>query len=706
MNEEIAQLNEIQEQDNLDNDGMSFIELQSSVRIQVDDAVQYIDTDVSPNRAMATRYYLGQPFQNEEDGRSAVVDMTVRDTVGKIMPALLRTFFGSDKVCEFTPQSAKDVPFARTATEYVNHILTKDNNLFMELQSCWQDALVRKVGVLKFWWEAYGDTESYTLTNIDEMGLNALASDPEIEIKIISQSGPDPMMDQMMDPMMDQMADPMMESGVLSTVHVSYKPSAGRVRVKSLPCEEFLINREATSLEDAIFTGHRRMATVSELIIMGYDRELVESKTTGASRLSTNVERRERRSNQIDYGFRSQESEKLVEYVETYVKIDWDNDGVSELRRICCMGDDYEIVHNEAWSSPPFATFCPCPQSHVFFGQSIFDLVGDIQLIKSNVLRSSLDSLSLSIHPRVAVVEGQVNIDDVTNTEIGAIIRQSQPGMVSPFNLPFVGKEAFPMLGYLDTLKENRTGISKASQGLDAESLQSTTQVAVDATIRGAQSQIEMIARIFSETGMKALFSGILRLVVQHQDYERIVRLSGTDTPIDPRPWNVNMDVTVNVPLGAASEQERIDSLSAIIQKQEQILDKYGLQNPLVSMEMYRNAISAQISMAGFKNTSAFVNEGEITMPEPPEPKPTPEEILARVQTESIQADIQKKAAELSLRQQQMIRDDDFKHDKLEADVMIDTAEIKAKYPDSMLTVEQVQAKLDRDREREQLPQQ
>ena len=701
MNEEIQELNELQEQHNLENDGMSFVELQSSVRSQVDDAVQYIDTDVSPNRARATKYYLGHPFGNEEDGRSTVVDMTVRDTVGKIMPALLRIFFGTDKVCEFTPQSAKDVPFARTATEYVNYILTKDNNLFMELQSCWQDALVRKVGIIKFWWEAYGDTESYTLTNIDEMALNALSSDPELEVKIISQVEPDPMVDPMANPMANPMGNP---RGVLSSVHVSYTPNAGRIKVKSLPCEEFLINREATSLEDAIFTGHRRMATVSELIIMGYDRELVESKATGASRLSTNVERRERRNNQLDYGFRSQESEKLVEYVETYVKIDWDNDGVSELRRICCMGDDYEIVHNEAWSSPPFATFCPCPESHVFFGQSIYDLVGDIQKIKSNVLRNSLDSLSLSIHPRVAMVEGQVNVDDVTNTEIGAIIRQSAPGMVSPFNLPFVGKEAFPMLGYLDTLKENRTGISKASMGLDAESLQSTTQVAVDATIRGAQSQIEMIARIFSETGMKALFSGILRLVVQHQNYERIVRLSGADTPIDPRPWNVNMDVTVDVPLGAASEQEKIDTLSAIIQKQEQILDKYGMQNPLVNLEMYRNAISAQISMAGFKNTAAFINEGEVEMPEPKPPKPTPEEILAKVQTESIQADIQKKAAELSLKQQQMIRDDDFKHDNLEAQVMIDTAEIKAKYPDSLLTVEQIQEKIDRDRE--QLPQQ
>ena len=330
-------------------------------------------------------------------------------------------------------------------------------------------------------------------------------------------------------------------------------------------------------------------------------------------------------------------------------------------------------------------------------------MVGDIQKIKSNVLRNSLDSLSLSIHPRVAIVEGQANLDDVLSTEVGAVIRQSQPGAVTPFNLPFVGKEAFPMLGYLDTLKENRTGISKASQGLDAENLQSTTQMAVNATIKGAQAQIEMIARIFAETGMKELFQGVLKLVVQHQDYERVVRLRDAFTPIDPRPWNSNMDVSVNVALGAADEQEKIDSLSAIINKQEDIINKFGPNNPLVSLEQYRNALSAQMNLAGFKNTSAFMNEGPVELPPPPPPKPTAEEVLAQVQAQSIQADMQKKAAELQLKHQEMMRDDDFRQDKLEADITMQAAELKAKYPSIMLSKDELLETLKAPRENETL---
>jgi hypothetical protein len=679
--EEQQLLNETQETQNLENDGLSLQELQGFIGSQIRDSVNYIDDSISPNRAQATKYYRGEPFGNEEDGRSSVVDMTVRDTVGKIMPALLRVFFGQDKVCEFEPQSARDINFAAWASEYVNYILTKDNNLFLELQSCWQDALVRKVGVIKYWWEENGDDEAYELTGVTEEMLIVLNSDQELQVDIVST-------------VMDEMSPQQFHS-----VRVTHKQKNGRVKVKSLPCEEFLIDRNATSLEDAMLTAHRRMATVSELVKMGYDRDLVESHASGVDPLNDNVERRVRNPAALDYGFRSEESQKLVEYVECYTKVDWDNDGIAELRKICCMGTSYEIVHHQPWSSPPFATFCPCPESHTFFGQSIYDLVGDIQLIKSNVLRSSLDSLSLSIHPRMTMVEGQANLDDVENTEIGAIIRQSQPGAVQALTLPFVGKEAFPMLGYLDAVKENRTGISKASMGLDAESLQSTTAVAVNATIQGAQAQVEMIARIFAETGMKSLFEGVLKLVVAHQDYERIVRLRDTFIPIDPRPWNANMDVVLNVPLGATSEQEKIDSLSAIIMKQDEILSKFGPDNPLVSMEQYRNAISTQIRMAGFKNTGAFITEGEIQKPPPPPPKPSAEELLAQVQMDDIKADIQKKAAELELKRQEMIREDDFKHDKLEADIMMGAAELKAKYPDIRLDVSEIRNDIARERE-------
>ena len=678
MREELQELNMMQEEMNRETGGMTSEELQGYVGAMIDDAKKYIDDSVSPNRAEATKYYRGEEFGNEEEGRSSVVDMTVRDTVGKIMPAMMRTFFGGEKVVEFVPQTAMDVQFAETATDYVNHVLNKDNNLYMECQAAWEDALVRKTGIIKYYWEDNGDDEAYQLTGLDEMSLNALLSDPELSVDVISNM--------------------MTDMGESYSVQVTRSARNGRVKVKALPCEEFLIDRDATNLEDAILTAHRRMATASELIQMGYDRDLVESKAASVDELDDNVERRVRDPAALDYGFRSEESVKLVEYVEAYMKVDWNNDGIAELRKICCMGNDYEIVHHEAWSHPPFAIFSPIPEAHVFFGTSIFDLVGDIQKIKSNVLRNSLDSLSLSIHPRMVITEGQVNLEDVQNTEIGAIIRQDQPGAVQSLTLPYVGKDAFPMLGYLDSLKEGRTGISKASMGLDAENLQSTTAVAVNATIQGAQAQMELIARNFAEIGMRQLYSGVLKLLIQHQDYARMVRLREEFVPIDPRSWNANMDVSVNVPIGGSTDQEKMASLQSIMTVQENIIGKFGINNPLVSLENYRNTINSAIEMAGFKNVDAFITQGPIQIPPPQPQPPSADELLVQAQREQIQAEVQMKAAELELKRQQMVRDDDFRQDKLEADVMMNVAEIKAKFG-AQITTAEIQAMMDRERE-------
>ena len=678
MKEELNELNMIQEEINAETGGMSFQELQGYVGSMINDTKKFIDDSISPNRARATEYYRGEKFGNEEDGRSSVVDMTVRDTVGKIMPALMRTFFGGEKVVEFVPQTQFDVPLAEAATDYVNYVLNNDNNLYMECQSAWEDALVRKTGIIKYFYDDMGDDEAYQLTGLDENSLNALMSDPELQVNVMSQI--------------------MTDMGMSFSVHVTKMVKNGRVKIKALPCEEFLIDRDATTIEDAIFTGHRRMATVSELVKMGYDYDLVESKASGVNALDDNVERRVRNPAALDYGFRSEESTKLVEYVEAYMKVDFDNDGVAELRKICCMGSDYEIVHHEAWSHPPFAVFSPIPEAHVFFGTSIFDLVGDIQLIKSNVLRNSLDSLSLSIHPRMVITEGQVNLEDVENTEIGAIIRQDQPGAVQSLTLPYVGKDAFPMLGYLDSLKEGRTGISKASMGLDAENLQSTTAVAVNATIQGAQAQMELIARNFAEIGMRQLYTGVLKLLIQHQDYARMIRLREEFVPIDPRSWNSNMDVSVNVPIGGSSEQEKMSSLQSIMTLQENIIQKFGINNPLVSLENYRNTINAAIEMAGFKNTAEFIAQGQIQIPPPQPQPPSADELLVQAQREQIQAEVQMKAAELELKRQQMVRDDDFRQDKLEADVMMNVAEIKAKFG-AQITTAEIQAMMDRERE-------
>jgi hypothetical protein len=433
------------------------------------------------------------------------------------------------------------------------------------------------------------------------------------------------------------------------------------------------------------------MATVADLLAMGYDQDEIDENIS-SSDLDSNDEYLARQPLSTTFGENAANPMmQRVLYIEAYSRVDYDGDGLPELRKICCMGSGYKVVRNLPASYIPFADF-PCdPEPHTspLEAMSIFDITHDLQEIKSEILRNTLDSLAQSIHPRTAIVEGQVNIDDVLNNETGAIIRMRAPGMVQAMSTPFVGQAAFPMLEYMDQIREDRTGMSKAAMGLNADALQSSTKAAVAATVSASQSRIELTARILAE-GMKKLFKGILFLVVTHQDKARIVRMRNEFVTIDPSHWETSMDASINIGLGNGDTNERLQGLMMIMAKQEQILQQLGTQNPLVTPQQFSNTLRKIVELSGFKDASSYFSDipADYVPPPPPAPKATPEELLAQVQAESIKADIQKKAAELELKRQQMMMDDDLKRDQMAQDLYLKKYEIELKYNSQISTAE------------------
>jgi hypothetical protein len=514
------------------------------------------------------------------------------------------------------------------------------------------------------------------------------------EVKIVvsypDTSVPMEMMQPQVDPMTGQPV--MMPPPMLHDVQIKRTTKDGRIRIMAVPPEELILDRRARSFEDAGIIAHRQMATVDDLLKMGYELEEIEENISSTD-LDSNDEylARQPLSTTLGAGDSLNPMQRRVLYIESYIRVDYDGDGIAELRKVCCMGSGYTVVRNLPASYIPFVDF-PCdPEPHTspLEAMSIFDVTHDIQEIKSEIMRNTLDSLAQSIHPRTAVVEGQVNIDDVLNNETGAIIRMRAPGMVQPFSSPFVGQAAFPMLDYMDAMREDRTGMSKAAMGLDPDALQSTTKAAVAATVSASQSRLELQARLLAE-GMKKLFKGILYLMTTHQDKPRMIRLRNEWVQIDPRVWNTSMDVTVNIGLGNGDTNDRIQALTMIAGKQEQIMQQFGLGNPVVTPAMYIRTIQKIIELSGFKDASSYFQAlpADYQMPQADAPKPTPEEVLAQVQAQSIQADIQKKAAELELKREQMIRDDDYRRDQLAQDLMLKKYELELKYQTQIGTAE------------------
>jgi hypothetical protein len=672
---------------------MDDTELQGIVSGELEDAVSYIDSDVSPIRAKGTEYYRGDPFGNEEDGRSQVVAMEVRDTVSAMLPSLMKVFFSSENVVEYVPRGPEDVTGAQQATDYANYIFSNDNNGFMTTYALFKDSLVRKCGIAKYWWDEVEEVKIDEYSGLDDQTLQVLMQEGA-EVKIVvsypDTSVPMDMMQPQIDPMTGQPV--MMPPPMLHDVQIKRTTKDGRIRIMAVPPEELILDRRARSFEDAGIIAHRQMATVDDLLKMGYELEEIEENISSTD-LDSNDEylARQPLSTTMGSGDSLNPGQRRVLYVESYIRVDYDGDGIAELRKVCCMGSGYTVVRNLPASYIPFVDF-PCdPEPHTspLEAMSVFDLTHDIQEIKSEVLRNTLDSLAQSIHPRTAVVEGQVNIDDVLNNETGAIIRMRAPGMVQPFSSPFVGQAAFPMLDYMDAMREDRTGMSKAAMGLDPDALQSTTKAAVAATVSASQSRLELQARLLAE-GMKKLFKGILYLMTTHQDKPRMIRLRNEWVQIDPRVWNTSMDVTVNIGLGNGDTNDRIQALTMIAGKQEQIMQQFGLGNPVVTPAMYIRTIQKIIELSGFKDASSYFQAlpADYQMPQADAPKPTPEEVLAQVQAQSIQADIQKKAAELELKREQMIRDDDYRRDQLAQDLMLKKYELELKYQTQIGTAE------------------
>ncbi len=665
--------------------------LQSAVAAEIRDAIDF-EEQVGQERLRATRYYRGERFsvdENEDTGRSMHVSTDVRDAVISMMPPLMRIFAGAERIAEFAPVGPEDVQFAEQATELAHYVFTKQNDGFSVLWDVFKDALLRKTGVVKWWHETDKKVEEFAYSQIDEQSLALLISEPGVEVVSLAEA---------LDPQTQQVA---------IDVRIRRVNESTRYRVAAVPTEEFLIDRRARDIDTASIVAHRQSLTVSDLVAMGYDQDLIEEHAgAGDDDLEYSLGAQVRNPLMRPSADRRDEAAQRITYVESYIRFDRDGDGIAELLKVCTVGGAYKIVAVEGASEIPFASFCPDPEPHTFIGQSEADKLMDIQETKSQIMRDVLDSLSQSIHPRTAIVDGQVNLADVMKVETGGIVRMRAPGMVQPLTTPFVGQAAFPMIEYFDSLKETRTGMSRASQGLNADALQSSTRAAVAATISAAQGRIELVARIFAETGLKRLFRGMLRMFVQHQDRPMMIRMRGQFVQVDPRVWNADMDVDVNVALSATSNEERIAVLTQISQKQEQILAQMGPTNPMVSLSQYRTTLAKIVELSGFRDASQFFTAVPPDwQPPQQQPQPDPAQILAQVEAEKIKADIAINAAKLELERDKARAADDRERDRIEADTALRAREIELKYAATVDTA-QIKAMMDRDREQQQAMQQ
>jgi hypothetical protein len=446
---------------------MSQDEIQGAIKEAIESAIDYVDGDIAGQRERAQKYFDGRVDLDHEEGRSKVVSTKVRDVVRGAKPSLMRIFLSNDKFVEFTPKGEEDVANAEQATTYAHWVFNKVGG-YNILNNAIHDALLKKVGVVKVWWNTETIAKSYSYENLSDEEVEALISDDEVEVVEHLQE---------VEMEMDEMGMEVMRN--VHSMMISHKSEEGSLVVEGIPPEEFFIDGNAKSIEDAYIVCHRTEKRVGDLVAMGYEIDVIEELAGGGGDSLAGDEEKVLR-----FGETLRDSDdtvndpsmKTVVVTEAYLRIDAEGDGIPTLHKFLCGGTNYEVLDMEPWDKVPFAAFQVDPEPHAFYGRSLAELVMHDQDTTTSVLRGILDNVALTNSPRLEVNLDMVELDDVMNNEIGAIIRSEQIGSVNPLAVPFVAGSTLPALQYLDMLVEEKTGISKMSMGVNADMLQNTSE--------------------------------------------------------------------------------------------------------------------------------------------------------------------------------------------------------------------------------------
>lgn len=644
----------------------------------IEDAVDYEQSYLQGFREEAQGYYYGKlPHlpgtgedldEDEQPNKSRFVSTDVRDTILTILPSLIRIFTSSsEKIAEFSPTTEANQGMADQAYDYVNHVFYEENEGFLILHSLFKDALTVKTGIVRWKTDVTREVKEQTFRGVTQEQMQMLYFEGGEDLEVVDMTNaPD---------------------GTIAEVTLRYYENKPQVKVIAVPPEEFRISRYAKTITSSSLTGHEYDKPASELIQEGVPEDIVLNYLGPAPSFS---EERFLRNPGLSDDYRGLGD--TVVYGEWFVRIDGDGDGVDELRRICTIGNDYRIISDDMVPYHNFALFCPDPRPHTVVGDSVADLIIDIQRIKTFMARGMIDNLAESTNPKMVINELVTNIEDAMNDDVGAIIRtRGDPNAAVAFSkVPYIGADLQTNIDYLDNVRASRTGITEASKGLDPKAMQSTALTGIDAIVSGAQERIELIARILAETGLKDLLRGLLREVTNNPNKARTIKLRGKWTEVDPSLYDPNMRVTVNPTIGKGSDMIRLQALTQVQQTQMTIIEKYGAKNnPLVGPMEFRNTLQDMLGLVNIKNVTRYFKEvtQEVVDAINNSPDaPDPANLLAQAELEKVKKDVVVKTADIQDAKDQrdfdrlkLQVDDDFRRDKLNVDATIAASDAIAK---------------------------
>jgi hypothetical protein len=583
--------------------------LATVVQTEIQQSRRYQRQSGTGDNERPIKYMLGEMDQYipHDDGRSGVVSYDVADTIGWMMPDIMRLFFAGDRVVDFQPASPEDEEHTEQASDYINHVFMNENRGYFVFWDAAHDGLALRNGIMKAYWD---DDPTYVvrdLTGLNEEQYQGIVNHPQVEVLEHSETvaiidapedgGPMPI------PTFD--------------VKIRQMTRQGRIVVEAIPPEEYLIDTRARSVEDARFHAHRYQATRSELVKQGFDRDKVDDIPT-STLLETDEEHlaREEEYEAAIVNPRTDKAMETVEVHECYMLYDHDDDGIATWCQVIMAGgqDGRNILHWEEWGDPiPFADLCPERVPHRFEGRSVYDQTHDVQEVKTVLLRQTMDNLYDAISPERVAIEGEIiDPDALLNPRYGEVHRvKTNIDAIRDLPKTFVAAEAFGMLEYWDKMAQKRTGVSPMSAVLDPETLQNQSATQANISQSQSHSKVELTGRNYKEGGMKDLFRIMLKLAVNHQDMATTLKLRNKWVTVNPSLWNPEMDAVINTGLGTGSRDRDLGFLFRVLELQKEIVGALGPDNPVVKPSQIHNTLEKIVHGSGMQSADMFFTEVE-----------------------------------------------------------------------------------------------
>lgn len=659
----------------VDDGNLSFEDIETEISGLVSDARNFITTHQAPNWEEAQYYYNGGSKLKKIDGRSQVVATKVRDAVRGARPSLLRIFFQSDDIVEYVPNGHTSAPIAAQQTAYVNNLFQQAGG-YKLLYPAIHNALLKRLGVVKYWWDERNTPKKYAFTGLSTPEVQQLYNVPNVEITAISEKvvglGP--------------------QGPVLAfDVECVETLVSGEIKIVHVPLHEFFIDEHATCLEDARIYGHTSELRKGDAIAMGLPQDLIEDLDTEDQEAAVAQGEADLRRNYTTTAETASVDVMMqnVLITEAYGRLDIDGTGVPQLYRFWLGGSKFELLDYEPVEVPHFALFPVDPEPDTVFGKSVFDILHHEQDTSTSILRATIDNAHLSNNRRLAVHETLVNLEDVMSPKIGAPIRTRAAGQIQEIGTQSTIGSMLPLMQYIDQDSENKVGVTKAAMGLDPDALQSTDKDAVRNTIQLSQGQIETMARNIAEFGLKDLFAGLLKLSMWHMDRKQVVQIAGSLVPIDQAMFDPLLKMRVKVGLGTGSPEMKAGALQGVLAQQMGIIEKMGPSNPIVTPAHVYNTMEDIAKLAGINDISRYFSPATPELQQqlaqmqqqqaqaaeanrPLDPSKAMIEIeniksKTKLQTEQLQVVAQQRADAITeqLRALEIELDDDFRRDQL-----------------------------------------